>query len=94
MDDSYYTHDMAKGEKLLADLRREVPRMVEPNMLMCENGHRMVSNHAVVGALLGVSLDATAVTNPEEGKHSKSGLLCNELHICCEEVERCGNKTW
>ena len=106
LDDSYYTHDMAKGEKLLADLRREVPRMVEPNMLMCENGHRMVSNHAVVGALLGVSLDATEVTNPEEGKHSKSGLLCNELHICCtifmtlktsfsqhKEVDRCVNKT-
>ena len=107
LDDSYHMHDMAKEEKLLADLRREGLRMVEPDKLLCEeNRHRKVSNHAVGGALLGVSLDATEVTNPEEGKHSKSGLLCNELHICCdmlmtlktsfrqqEEVERCVNKT-
>ena len=105
MDDSYHMHDMAKEEKLLTDLRREVPRKVEPDKLLCdENRHRKVSNHAVGGALLGVSLDATEVTNPEEGKHSKSGQLRDMLlHTCCdmfktsfsqhEEVERCVNKT-
>ena len=50
-------HDVAKEKKLLIDLRIEVPRMVELDKLLCEKDrHRKVNNHAVGGALLGVSL--------------------------------------
>ena len=99
LDDSYYMQDVAKEKKLLTDLRREVPRMVEPDKLLCEeNRHRKVSNYTVGSALLGVSLDASEVTKPEK--------YLSKLHTCCDmfmtlktslskhmEVKRCVNKT-
>ena len=57
LNESCYMHDVAKEKKLLIDLRIEVPRMVELDKLLCEKDrHRKVNNHAVGGALLGVSL--------------------------------------
>ena len=106
LDDSYYMHDVVKEEKLLTDLSREVPRKVEPDQLQREeNRHGKVSILAVGGALLGVSHDATEVTNPGR-QHGKSGQLRDMLlHTCCDmfmtlktsfsqydEVERCGNR--
>ena len=65
LDDSFYMHDLVKEEKLLTDLRREVPRKVEPDKLLREeNRHGNVSALAVGGGLLGASHDATEVTNP------------------------------
>ena len=106
LDDSYYMHYVVKEEKLLTELSREVPRKVEPDQLLHEeNRHGKVSILAVGGASLGVSHDATEVTNPGR-QHGKSGQLRDMLlHTCCDmfmtlktsfsqydEVERCGNR--
>ena len=84
-----------------------VPRKVEPDKLLRkENRHGKVGILAVGGALLGVSHNATEVTNPGR-QHSKSGQLRDKLlHTCCdmfmtlktssnqyEEVGCCINKT-
>ena len=68
-------HDVAKEEKLLTNLSREVPRKVKPDKLLREeNRHGKVSILAVDDALLGVGHNATEVTNPGR-QHSKSGQL-------------------
>ena len=108
MDDSYYMHDVAKVEKLLTDLSREVPRKVEPDKLLREeNRHGNVSILAVGDGLLSVSHDATEVTTNPGIQHSKSGQLRDKLlQTGCDifitlntsfsqhkEVERYVNKT-
>ena len=69
IDDSYFMHDMAKVEKLMADLRKEeVPKKVEPIKLQrnkdgtyrckcCCQGHCKLSRHTFGGALVGIRLD-------------------------------------
>ena len=69
IDDSYFMQDMAKVEKMMADLRNEeVPKKVEPIKVQrnkddtyrckcCCHGHCKLSVHTVGGTLHGVSLD-------------------------------------
>ena len=67
--DSYFMQDMAKVEKMMADLRNEeVPKKVEPIKVQrnkddtyrckcCCHGHCKLSVHTVGGTLHGLSLD-------------------------------------
>ena len=72
IDDSYFMEDMAKVEKLMADLKsREMPKKEEPNKdgtyrgreavamtcKCCCPGHCKLSVHNVGRTVLGVNLD-------------------------------------
>ena len=67
IDDSYFMEDMAKVEKLMADLKsKEMPKNVEPTKIRgavamtckcCCPGHCKFSIHSVGRTVLGVNLD-------------------------------------